>query len=104
MVQGYPRAHAGGTGAWDPGVDRANLSICCTCNRPTYWLLVIAGLCIAVALVVFGIKANQEWKIYCQMDNSSSGRFGWSFWTTIGAVGGALLTSIIYCYMDRQSS
>ncbi|KAH3740086.1 hypothetical protein DPMN_046781 [Dreissena polymorpha] len=77
---------------------------CCSCNRPIYWLLVIAGLCIAVALVVFGIKANQEWKIDFQMDISSSGRFGWSFWTAIGAAGGALLTSVIYCCMDRKSS
>ncbi|XP_052240575.1 uncharacterized protein LOC127851091 isoform X13 [Dreissena polymorpha] len=87
----------------------ATLSLCCTCHscnphQPICGFLIVASLCIAVAVVVFGIKANQEWKIDFQMDISSSGRFGWSFWTAIGAAGGALLTSVIYCCMDRKSS
>ncbi|KAH3740077.1 uncharacterized protein LOC127851091 isoform X3 [Dreissena polymorpha] len=87
----------------------ATLSLCCTCHscnphQPICGFLIVASLCIAVALVVFGIKANQEWNIDFQMDISSSGRFGWSFWTAIGAAGGALLTSVIYCCMDRKSS
>ncbi|XP_052240578.1 uncharacterized protein LOC127851091 isoform X15 [Dreissena polymorpha] len=87
----------------------ATLSLCCTCHscnphQPICGFLIVASLCIAVAVVVFGVKANQEWKIDFQMDISSSGRFGWSFWTAIGAAGGALLTSVIYCCMDRKSS
>ncbi|XP_052763774.1 uncharacterized protein LOC128205821 isoform X2 [Mya arenaria] len=85
----------------------ATLSLCCTCHscnphHPICGFLIIASVSIAVAIVVFGIKAKNEWGIDFQMELMSSGRFGWSFWTAVGAAASALLTSTIYCCMDRK--
>ncbi|XP_052762635.1 uncharacterized protein LOC128205193 isoform X4 [Mya arenaria] len=85
----------------------ATLSLCCTCHscnphHPICGFLIIASVSIAVAIVVFGIKAKNEWDIDFQMELMSRGRFGWSFWTAVGAAASALLTSTIYCCMDRK--
>ncbi|XP_052763650.1 uncharacterized protein LOC128205757 [Mya arenaria] len=86
----------------------ATISLCCTCHRcnshqPICGFLIVASVAIAVGIVIFGIKAKQDWGIDLQVEKMSRGRFGWSFWTAIGAAASALLTSTIYCCMKRKS-
>lgn len=54
----------------------------------------------AVGIVIFGVKAHDEWNI--ELENGLYGTFGWSFWVGIGATALAFLTSGIYCCMGRK--
>ncbi|XP_052763651.1 uncharacterized protein LOC128205758 [Mya arenaria] len=86
----------------------STISLCCTCHRcsphqPICGFLIVASVAISVGIMIFGIKAKQDWGIDLQVETMSKGRFGWSFWTAIGAAASALLTSTIYCCMERKS-
>lgn len=86
----------------------ATLSLCCTCNcnqnATICAFLVLSCVSMAVAIIVFGVKANEEQGIGIKKQHFLSiGIFGWSFWVGIGASVLALLTSTIYCCVRSQT-
>ncbi|XP_060564293.1 uncharacterized protein LOC132723568 isoform X2 [Ruditapes philippinarum] len=83
----------------------ATLSLCCTCHscnphHPICGLLLTSCLSMAVGIVIFGVKAHDEWNI--ELEKGLHGSFGWSFWVGIGATALAFLTSCIYCCIGRK--
>lgn len=85
----------------------ATLSLCCTCHscnphQPVCGLLLLSCITMAVGIIVFGIKASEEWEIGLEKKLNNKGKFGWSFWVGVAAVAMAFLTSFIYCCIGRK--
>ncbi|XP_053382308.1 transmembrane protein 47-like isoform X2 [Mercenaria mercenaria] len=83
----------------------ATLSLCCTCHscnphHPICGLLLTSCISMAVGIVIFGVKAHDDWGI--ELEKGLYGSFGWSFWVGIGATAMAFLTACIYCCMGRK--
>jgi len=60
-------------------------------------LMLLAALCVAVALIVFGVMGNKKWNL--SMDGGLTGlgaRYDWAMWLGVAGFGIALITSIVF--------
>mmetsp|Transcript_42108 Transcript_42108/g.67373 ORF Transcript_42108/g.67373 Transcript_42108/m.67373 type:complete len:172 (-) Transcript_42108:177-692(-) len=85
----------------------STLALCCQCNNCNYTgfvagLLITAFLSIGIATAVYGIKTSKVENAELSFGDNATFRFGWSFWTGVGAAGMAMLTSLIYGCSSRR--
>ncbi|XP_070208728.1 claudin-18-like [Littorina saxatilis] len=81
----------------------ATIALCCECkgcnsSHAVSGLLLLAFLVLGVAVVVFGISANQS---VMQVGLEGIISFAWAFWLACAASGLALFSSIVYCLEGR---
>ncbi|XP_064596872.1 uncharacterized protein LOC135463543 [Liolophura sinensis] len=86
----------------------ATCSLCCETKRCNLsaaisTVLILAFLCIGIAIIVYGAKANSEYGVNIGLKMNMGRKFGWSFWLGVVSAALILLTSTMYaCDCKRR--